>query len=150
GAGIEGSGFRRWQLAGQRLEPRPRAVKAKIIEVDVAPTAGGLIDDANEDSATLDRLQIDDHGAQVLLVLARRAVEDAVVVGGDDIDACLPAAATADKETGVRMRDFEGGAGERALRQIAELFVAADPELAGVLGLLSICGPQLRDVAFNG
>ena len=102
GVRIEGGGFGLRQLAGQRLEPRARAVEAEIVEVDVAPAAGALVDDADEDFAALDRLQIDDHRAEVFLVLAGRAVEDAVVVGRDDIDPRLPAAAAADEEAGDR------------------------------------------------
>ena len=47
------------------------------------------------------------------------------------------------------MRHFERRAGERALRQVARLFVGADPELAGVLGLLAVGRAELGDVALD-
>src|SRR4051794_16253260 len=96
--------LRRRQLAGQRLEPRPCAVKAEIIEVDMPPAAAGLIDETDKDLAAFDRLQINNHWPQILFVLTRRAVEHLVVVRSNDIDPRLPTAAAADKKTGPRMR----------------------------------------------
>src|SRR4051812_27983819 len=113
------------------------------------PAAAGLIDDANEDLAAFDLREIDDHRPQVFFVLAGRPVKDLVVVGRDDIDPRLPAAAAADKEAGVWMRHLERLAGQSPRRLIAELLVAADPVLPRLLGLLPIRGPQLGDIPLN-
>ena len=59
---IKGRRFGLRQLAGERFEARARAVKTKIVEVDVAPAGGALVGDAEEDFLALNGLHIDDDG----------------------------------------------------------------------------------------
>src|SRR6476660_4830535 len=102
-------------------------MEAKIIKVDVPPAAAGLVNDADEDLAALDRLQIDNYRPQVLGVFATHAVEHAIVISRDDIDPRLPTSAAANKETAKRMRHLKRRAGQSPLRLIAQLFVASNP-----------------------
>src|SRR5437879_5208596 len=98
----------------------------------MSPAARRLIDQTNEDFAAFDWLEIDDDWPQILRVFAGDAVENFVVIGGDNLDPRLPASAATDKKAGPRMGHFEPLARQRPDRLIAKLFIAANPILPRV------------------
>jgi hypothetical protein len=72
GVRIECVLLRHGQLGRQRLELRPLRVKAEVVEVDVPPAAGVLIDQADEDFLALLGRQIDDTGRRFSSFLPER------------------------------------------------------------------------------
>src|SRR5205085_8230471 len=72
------------------------------------------------------------------LEVRRARLEQHGVVGGAmQLDARAGTAAAADEEAGPGLFDREGTRGQRALGRVAELLVAADPVLAGVMARLA-------------
>ena len=91
------------QLAGERLELRAGLLwKRKSSKLTWPQPPVCLIDDADEDLLALDLAADRRSRAAGFPGSCRGAVEDAVVVGRDEIDARLPAAAAADEEAGDR------------------------------------------------
>ena len=110
-------------------EARLLGMEAEVVEVDVAPVARVLIDQPDEDLAILVLRQIDDDPLQVLGLATRRPEDH--VLAADDLDArfqCVRPAA--DQEAGPGVRHRERHTRERSGGLVAELLVAADPELA--------------------
>ena len=64
-------------------------MEAKVIELDVAPSARELIDDADEDRPAHDLPHIDNDRTEIPVVFSLRGVKHLVIIGGHDLDARL-------------------------------------------------------------
>src|SRR5205814_885786 len=108
---------------------------AEVVEIEMAPVPGMLIDQADENLLVHVRPQVDGDAAEVLFLDAGSARQDFLGVIADQLDTRLRPRAAADEERRPRMRHLERHRGERALRLVAVQLVAADPVLALVVAL---------------
>src|ERR1051326_8670486 len=102
-------------------------IEAEVIEVNVAPAATFLIDEANEDFFAFDGMEIGDDRAKVFAVVTGGFEDDFLIVGADRFDAGFGRRAASHQKSGERLSNLEGFRSECALRAVAEDFVAADP-----------------------
>src|ERR1700677_5013046 len=96
----------------------------------MAPAAGFLVNEADENFGALDGSEIDDDVAHGFIIVAGGLEEDLLAVGADEFDAGTGETAAADKKGGVGLGGPERSGSERALRGVAADFVSADPEIA--------------------
>ena len=116
----------------------------------MAPAARVFVHDANENLFVLLRREVHDHRQHRLVIAPARGEEDFAVSLRHQLDARLGQAAAADEKRAPRLRDLERRAGERAHRQVLELLVAAEPEVADVVRNLALAElAVLVDGAFD-
>ena len=124
-------------LRRRRRHVRLLGVEAEVVEVDVAPAARLLVDEAKVDHLSHVSLHVDGDAAHRLLLEAEGAIDDLVGVLVMDLEAGIRAHAAADQERRPRMRDQKRHAGERPLRPVAVLLVAADPVVTLMVALVA-------------
>ena len=120
------------QFVGQH---RTLGVEAEVVEIDMTPVAGAVIDQADEDLLTHQTLQFDDDRSQGFVLVAGDLEEGLAGRGVHQFDAGLGPWTASDQEACPRMGHLEGDRSQRALGVVAHAFESANPEVAFVVGL---------------
>jgi hypothetical protein len=79
-------------------------VKAKVIEVDVAPARASVIDDANENLFAFELPQIGHRGSHFFYTLAAGLKDYFIGIGTNDLDAFGATSSATDEEARVGVR----------------------------------------------
>src|SRR4051794_14390338 len=95
--------------------------------------AAFLVNDANENIFALNRSQVGDNRPEGLALSAGGLEKDFLVVRPDKFHTGFVAGTTPNAETRVRLGDFEGDRGQRALGLVARNFESSDPVIALVV-----------------
>src|SRR5690349_9902590 len=101
------------------LKPWWIPVEAKVVELNVTPSARELIDDADEDRPAHDLPHIDYDRTQVPMVFSPRCVKHLVIISGHDLHARLRLRGASDQVARIGIRNNKRFRCQRPLRSIS-------------------------------
>ena len=125
-----------------------RVMEPDIIEVDVPPASGVVIDQPNENLVTLVRCQVEAHAAHVLDIAARRLRDHHAIVDPDDLGPSRAERPTADEKTDERLAQAKRHRRQSPARRIPSLLVRPHPEPAIVLAR-HVAPPRMDGIALD-